>query len=1007
MQLSNIPGKLVLPFANAGGKTTIPTASQIGITAGAASLTDGFPPLTRTPIAAGGVPPSGLDMNGILFELSAIARWAAAGGGYAFDSTFAADSNVNGYPKGARIMRSDGAGYWMNTVENNTVDPESGGGLAAGWVPDYTSGVAAVTMTGSSVTLTPAQYGKPIVVITGTLSANLNLIFPALAQNWTVINATTGNFTITAKTAAGTGNAISQGAATPIVGDGVNIYSEVSAILFSRTDIPASTTVDAALHEMITTRNSRNTSIDGLLNTTPSVMILGDSISEGVGASTYTNGCAYLVARSIMNATNYGFGDDQGYGFQTTINIGNALSEPGVTTTGSISSTGVVGKRLQLTAGQVLTVTGRAVLYGDVFYDASVSSGSLVIALNGTTIATKALSGSGIQSTFATAFNNETRNISPSDVITFTASGGTAIITGLLTLKNSAVSPLMYVAAESGTSYQDYTSSGALDELAAYLNFQRTSSMKLIMLCLGTNSIYNATKAMSPSAMITQMNTVISGLASRCVNTFFAIAVPPQAIESTWPVITAGYTYFDYVNALINYANTNGVAIIRHDVSNINGRASLFNDGVHPNDMGHRILAKNICDTLGIKLNARLPSNTVVSNVNADYFPWARILKGGGTLDPLAQIQWTVGAGANNYYRFGAGSVIGYIGVGSNGNTLVNNMTNGVEFQTGGINRNGYITAAGNTALGGNHAPATRLHVASPAGVSDCYIRADNGASTYSLLGTGSSGDTIVFNSGAFSVATYTNATSRNLTDSAGNFKPTTDNVYSLGASGARWSAVWSATALIQTSDARQKTDVADATLGLDFINDLRPVSYRFIHGGNDMLPSETEFDETEEIETEEVEVLRQQIVVEDGRALVRMVPTIERQTVYDIYPVFDEAGAPVMEMVKEAEVDHDGNVITPAEMRQANHKVARTIKTKRAKLVPVPTTGKRTHWGLIAQEVKVACDAAGVDFGGYIHDEAADEIGLRYDEFISPLIKAVQQLSERLAAAESKLSKK
>lgn len=36
---------------------------------------------------------------------------------------FATDSNVGGYPKGARIMRSDGLGYWFNTVENNTTDP--------------------------------------------------------------------------------------------------------------------------------------------------------------------------------------------------------------------------------------------------------------------------------------------------------------------------------------------------------------------------------------------------------------------------------------------------------------------------------------------------------------------------------------------------------------------------------------------------------------------------------------------------------------------------------------------------------------------------------------------------------------------------------------------------------------------------------------------------------------------------------------------------------------------
>ena len=228
MQLTNTPGKLVLPFANAGAKNTIPTASQIGITAGAASLTDGFPPLTRTPIAAGGVPPSGLDMNGILFQLSAILRWANAGGGYAYDSTFANDSNVNGYPKGARVMRSDGLGYWFNTVENNTTDPEAAGAAAAGWVPDFTNGVTSVAMASTNVTLTPLQYGKPIIVITGTLTANLNLIFPAIVNEWTVINNTTGPYTITCKTAAGTGIVVNTAAL--IVGDGTNIQSAVTDV---------------------------------------------------------------------------------------------------------------------------------------------------------------------------------------------------------------------------------------------------------------------------------------------------------------------------------------------------------------------------------------------------------------------------------------------------------------------------------------------------------------------------------------------------------------------------------------------------------------------------------------------------------------------------------------------------------------------------------------------------------------------------------------------------------
>jgi hypothetical protein len=66
----------------------------------------------------------------------------------------------------------------------------------------------------------------------------------------------------------------------------------------------------------------------------------------------------------------------------------------------------------------------------------------------------------------------------------------------------------------------------------------------------------------------------------------------------------------------------------------------------------------------------------------------------------------------------------------------------------------------------------------------------------------------------------------------AATFRPATDNAVTLGASGARWSAVWSATGTIQTSDARQKTDIEPSDLGLDFILALNPVKYRWITGG-------------------------------------------------------------------------------------------------------------------------------------------------------------------------------
>lgn len=66
-----------------------------------------------------------------------------------------------------------------------------------------------------------------------------------------------------------------------------------------------------------------------------------------------------------------------------------------------------------------------------------------------------------------------------------------------------------------------------------------------------------------------------------------------------------------------------------------------------------------------------------------------------------------------------------------------------------------------------------------------------------------------------------------------------------------------------------------------------------------------------------------------------------------------------------------------------------------------VEVPGVRTHYGLIAQEVKQALEDAGVeDFGGWVQQEDNTQ-ALRYEEFISPLIKAVQELTARVKALE------
>lgn len=86
---------------------------------------------------------------------------------------------------------------------------------------------------GANVVLSALQAQMRVLVLTGALTANISLIFPASSGSWIVRNLTTGAFTVTCKTAAGTGVAVSQGSNNAVFGDGTNVYAEQTDWSFS------------------------------------------------------------------------------------------------------------------------------------------------------------------------------------------------------------------------------------------------------------------------------------------------------------------------------------------------------------------------------------------------------------------------------------------------------------------------------------------------------------------------------------------------------------------------------------------------------------------------------------------------------------------------------------------------------------------------------------------------------------------------------------------------------
>lgn len=147
---------------------------------------------------------------------------------------------------------------------------------------------------------------------------------------------------------------------------------------------------------------------------------------------------------------------------------------------------------------------------------------------------------------------------------------------------------------------------------------------------------------------------------------------------------------------------------------------------------------------------------------------------------------------------------------------------------------------------------------------------------------------------------------------------PIVDNTYVLGYADNRWSSIWSANGVVQTSDIRTKRDIVECDLGLDFISKLRPVSYKFISGGNKVIP--------------------QPDIINEYGISIKQDPLIEE------------------------------------------------------------TPGQRTHYGLIAQEVKAVLGDkdAGLWVLSDINNPQSMQ-AMRYEELIAPMIKAIQELQAEI----------
>ena len=96
------------------------------------------------------------------------------------------------------------------------------------------------------VVLTEAEAKADVLHFTGALTGSINVIVPAAARSWTVRNKTTGAYSLTFRTAAGSGLTIGQGQTRVPYCDGVDVLSRMT-----ETDTPAQFDTSAKLATML------------------------------------------------------------------------------------------------------------------------------------------------------------------------------------------------------------------------------------------------------------------------------------------------------------------------------------------------------------------------------------------------------------------------------------------------------------------------------------------------------------------------------------------------------------------------------------------------------------------------------------------------------------------------------------------------------------------------------------------------------------------------------------
>lgn len=136
----------------------------------------------------------------------------------------------------------------LTKTDNTTVDVKTPTQIQNEWIGKVTK-----ALTNIDVTLTAGEAGNAFLFFTGTLTGNVNVIVPTSQSHvWLIQNNCTGAFTVTVKTAAGTGVVVDQGIRYCLYCDGTNVVSgATNAVGTAQTNTPTNSMLGTAAYTNI------------------------------------------------------------------------------------------------------------------------------------------------------------------------------------------------------------------------------------------------------------------------------------------------------------------------------------------------------------------------------------------------------------------------------------------------------------------------------------------------------------------------------------------------------------------------------------------------------------------------------------------------------------------------------------------------------------------------------------------------------------------------------------